>query len=74
MPHMCSYLPSFASIRGREHVVDVGDLEREVVQPGALVLDAEEHVMVDVGAAPVTPVERSDDVVLAGRRTRRPSR
>src|SRR5919204_4414114 len=31
-----------------EHVVDVGDLEREVIQARTLVLDAEEDVMVDV--------------------------
>src|SRR5256885_5765263 len=47
-----------------EHVVDVGDLERQVIEPGALVLDAEEHVMVDVRAAAVAAVERPDDVVL----------
>src|SRR5262245_14808424 len=48
-----------------EDVIDVGHLEREVVQAGALVPDAEEHVVIDIGGSPVEPVERADDVVLA---------
>ena len=36
-----------------------------MVQPGLLVLEAEEHVVIDVLVAPVTAVERTDEVVLA---------
>ena len=36
-----------------------------MVQPGLLVLEAEEHVVIDVLVVPVTAVERTDEVVLA---------
>src|SRR5438876_9661291 len=50
-----------------EDVVDVLDLEGQVVEPRALVPDAEEHVVVDVFPAAVAAIEGSDDVVLAPR-------
>ncbi len=50
-----------------EDVVDVLDLEGQVVEPRALVPDAEEHVVVDVLPAAVAAIEGSDDVVLAPR-------
>src|SRR5262245_63711823 len=36
-----------------------------MVQPSLLVLEAEEHVVIDVLVAPVTAIERTDEVVLA---------
>ena len=38
-------------------VVDVLDLEREVVEPGLGMVEAEEHVMIDIGIAAVAAVE-----------------
>jgi hypothetical protein len=48
-------------------VVDVGHLERHVVEPGLLMAQAEEHVVVDVGVAAVAAIERADQVRLLAR-------
>jgi len=45
-------------------VVDVLDLEREMVEAGLLVPQAEEDVVIDVGVAAVAAVERADQVAL----------
>ena len=45
-------------------IVDVRHLEREMIEPGFLVCQAEEHVMVDVAIAAVAAIERADDIVL----------
>src|SRR5690349_16659983 len=47
-----------------EDGVDVGDLERHVIQSRAVVVHAEQRVVVDVLVAAVTTVERADDVLL----------
>src|SRR5262245_37090327 len=64
-PHVLVLAELLQMLVSGEHVVDVRHLERQVVQAGALVPDAEEDVMVDEGGAAVEPVERADDVVLA---------
>src|SRR5215510_5137815 len=64
-PHVLVLAEFLQALVTGEHVVDVVDLEREVVQPSLLVLEAEEHVMIDVLVATVTAVERTDEVVLA---------
>ena len=48
-------------------VVDVHHLEREVVEPGLLVVETEEHVVIDVMLAAVAAIERADQVVLVAR-------
>ena len=45
------------------HVVDVGRLVGEMVEPALVAANAEERVMVDVVVAAVEPVERADHVV-----------
>src|SRR2546427_3779513 len=50
-----------------EHGVHVRHLERHVVQPRALVVYAEECVVIDVLVATIAAVERADDVVLVAR-------
>src|SRR5439155_2889874 len=64
-PHVLVLAEFLQALVTAEHVIDIVDLEREVVQPGLLVLEAEEHVVIDVLVAPVTAVERTDEVVLA---------
>src|SRR5262252_1303613 len=64
-PHVLVLAELLQMLVPGEHVVDVRHLERQVVQAGALVPDAEEDVMIDEGGAAVEPVERADDVVLA---------
>src|SRR5271169_3885334 len=46
------------------HIVDVGSLIRQVVEPALVAADAEEGVMVDVVIAAVEAVERADDIGL----------
>src|SRR3989442_8221642 len=50
-----------------EHGVHVRHLERHVVQPRALVVYAEERVVIDVLVATIAAVERADDVALVAR-------
>src|SRR2546428_7021912 len=50
-----------------EHGVHVRHLERHVVQPRALVVYAEECVVIDVLVATIAAVERADDVALVAR-------
>src|SRR5436309_14143935 len=64
-PHVLVLAEFCQALVTTEYVVNVVDFEREVVQPGLLVLEAEEHVVIDVRVASVTPVERTDEVVLA---------
>src|SRR5215813_12048130 len=45
-------------------VVDVRHFEREVVEPGLGMVEAEEHVMIDVSIAAVAAIERADQIVL----------
>src|SRR5262249_7484243 len=45
-------------------VVDVRYFEREVVESGLGMVEAEEHVMIDVSIAAVAAIERADQIVL----------
>src|SRR6266508_1288267 len=64
-PHVLVLAQPRHVLVAHEHVVDVLHLERQVVQPRAIVPDAEERVVIDVGRAPVEPVEGPDEIVLA---------
>src|SRR5215510_11425080 len=64
-PHVLVLAEFLQALVTTEHVVDIVDLEREVVEPGLLVLEAEEHMVIDVLVAPITAVERTNEVLLA---------
>ena len=64
-PHVLVLAKALHVLVTHEHVVDVLHLVREMVQPRAVVADAEERVVIDVGRAAVEAVERPDEVVLA---------
>src|SRR5215216_4248212 len=66
-PHVLVAAELFQIMVAHADIVDVLHLEREVVQPGFLMREAEEDVMVDVVVAAVAAVERADQVVrIAG--------
>ena len=63
-PHVLILAVLLEIIVTHADVVDVGDLERQVIEPGLLVREAEEHVVIDIAIAAVAAIERADDVVL----------
>src|SRR5260370_21870580 len=46
------------------HVVDVGGLERQMIEAALVAANAEKRVMVDIVVAAVQAIERTDDVAL----------
>ena len=63
-PHVLVGSEGFEIVVAHGDVVDVGHLERQMVEPGLLVAQAEEDVVVDEIVAAVEPVERADQVRL----------
>src|SRR5882672_6778098 len=47
-PHVLVLAEFLQALVTTEHVIDIVDLEREVIQPGLLVPEAEKHVVIDV--------------------------
>src|SRR5271166_392948 len=46
------------------HIVDVGGLIGQMVEPALVASDAEEGMVVDIVVAAVEPIERTDDIRL----------
>ena len=63
-PHMLVLAKPLQVLVVLEDAVDVLDLVGDVVQPGLLVVHAEQDVMVDIVLAAVEPAEGADDVLL----------
>src|SRR4029453_12193364 len=47
-----------------EDVVDVGRLERQMVESVSVAADAEERMVIHIVLATVEPIERADDIAL----------
>src|SRR6516165_7187936 len=62
-PHMLVTLAR-QMLMADHHVVDVGGLVRQMVEPAPVATDAEEGVMVDIAVSAVETVERADDIAL----------
>jgi hypothetical protein len=58
-PHVLVHAEALQALVTGKDIIDVVDLERQMIQPRLLVLDAEKHVVVDVCLPPVAPVERT---------------
>src|SRR5690242_4159532 len=63
-PHVLVLAEALDVLVVLEHAVDVLDLVGDVVQPDLRVVDAEQHMMVDILLAAIEPAEGADDVLL----------
>src|SRR5215467_13379640 len=66
-PHVLIGAGLLQEIVAHADVVDVLHLERQMIEPGLLMIKAKEHVVIHVGVATVATIERADQVVLLAR-------
>src|SRR5579863_3410211 len=64
-PHVLVGPESFKVVVTHADVVDIGNLERKMIQSGLLMPQAEEDMVIDIGVAAIAAIERSNQIVLA---------